>query len=91
VSSPDVEGSIVFHHARKLGCERIASKRLGSQYRPGWSNDWIKVKNPGSTGGQSRGGRGLGHHGQTFAMTSRRFPLPWTVEDVGDDYRARPV
>jgi bifunctional non-homologous end joining protein LigD len=42
----DVEGSIVFHHARKLGCEGIVSKRLGSQYRPGRSNDWIKVKNP---------------------------------------------
>jgi bifunctional non-homologous end joining protein LigD len=26
----DVEGSIVFHHACKLGCERIVSKRLGS-------------------------------------------------------------
>jgi bifunctional non-homologous end joining protein LigD len=26
----DVEGSIVFHHACKLGCEGIVSKRLGS-------------------------------------------------------------
>jgi bifunctional non-homologous end joining protein LigD len=42
----DVEGNIVFHHARKLGCEGIVSKRLGSQYRAGRSNDWIKVKNP---------------------------------------------
>jgi bifunctional non-homologous end joining protein LigD len=29
----DVEGSIVFHHASKLGCEGIVSKRLGSPYR----------------------------------------------------------
>ena len=42
----DVEGSVVFHHACKLGCEGIVSKRLGSSYRFGRSNDWIKVKNP---------------------------------------------
>jgi bifunctional non-homologous end joining protein LigD len=41
----DVEGSIVFHHAWKLGCEGIVSKRLGSPYRSGRSVDWIKVKN----------------------------------------------
>jgi len=42
----DVEGTVVFHHACKLGCEGIVSKRLGSPYRFGRSNDWIKVKNP---------------------------------------------
>ncbi len=42
----DVEGSIVFHHACKLGCEGIVSKRLGSLYRAGRSEHWIKVKNP---------------------------------------------
>jgi bifunctional non-homologous end joining protein LigD len=42
----DVEGSIVFHHACKLGCEGIVSKRLGSLYGAGRSADWIKVKNP---------------------------------------------
>ena len=46
----DVEGSIVFHHTCKLGCEGIVSKRLGSQYRSGRSADWIKVKNPASPG-----------------------------------------
>jgi bifunctional non-homologous end joining protein LigD len=44
----DVEGSIVFHHACKLGCEGIVSKRLGSPYRAGRSADWIKVENPAS-------------------------------------------
>ncbi len=29
----DVEGSVLFHHACKLGCEGIVSKRLGSPYR----------------------------------------------------------
>ena len=42
----DVEGSIVFHHACKLGCEGIISKRFGSPYRSGGSDDWIEVKNP---------------------------------------------
>jgi bifunctional non-homologous end joining protein LigD len=42
----DVESSIVFHHACKLGCEGIVSKRLGSPYRSGRSADWIEVKNP---------------------------------------------
>jgi bifunctional non-homologous end joining protein LigD len=41
----DVEGSIVFHHACRLGCEGIVSKRFGSKYRSGRSNDWIKVWN----------------------------------------------
>jgi bifunctional non-homologous end joining protein LigD len=42
----DVAGSILFHHACKLGCEGIVSKRLGSKHRGGRSADWIKVKNP---------------------------------------------
>ena len=42
----DVEGSVLFHHACKLGCEGIVSKRLGSPYRSGRSSDWLKVKNP---------------------------------------------
>ena len=42
----DVEGSVVFHHARKLGCEGIVSKRLGSPYKVGRSSAWLKVKNP---------------------------------------------
>jgi len=42
----DVEGAVVFHHACKLGCEGIVSKRLGSSYNSGRSRDWIKIKNP---------------------------------------------
>jgi hypothetical protein len=40
----DVEGSIVFHHACKLGCEGIVSKRLGSTYRGGRSADWTRSR-----------------------------------------------
>ena len=39
-------GDVVFRHACKLGFEGIVSKRLGSRYRSGRSNDWLKMKNP---------------------------------------------
>jgi bifunctional non-homologous end joining protein LigD len=44
----DGDGSIIFKHACKLGCEGIVSKRLGSTYRSGRTQHWIKVKNPKS-------------------------------------------
>jgi bifunctional non-homologous end joining protein LigD len=40
------DGAIVYEQACALGCEGIVSKRLGSPYRPGRSECWIKVKNP---------------------------------------------
>ena len=40
------DGTIIFRHACKLGCEGIVSKRLGSPYRSGRTVNWIKVKNP---------------------------------------------
>jgi bifunctional non-homologous end joining protein LigD len=40
------DGAVVFRHACALGCEGIASKRLGSPYRGGRSKDWLKFKNP---------------------------------------------
>jgi ATP-dependent DNA ligase len=33
-------------HACALGCEGIVSKRLGSPYRSGRADCWLKVKNP---------------------------------------------
>jgi bifunctional non-homologous end joining protein LigD len=38
-------GEIVFAHACALGCEGIVSKRLGSRYRSGKSDAWVKVRN----------------------------------------------
>jgi ATP-dependent DNA ligase len=32
--------------ATRIGCEGIVSKRLGSTYRFGRVNDWLKIKNP---------------------------------------------
>ena len=43
------DGGIVFQHACALGCEGIVSKRLGSHYRSGRVDHWLKVKNPASS------------------------------------------
>ena len=40
------EGDVVFRHACKMGLDGIVSKRLGSHYRSGRTNDWLKMKNP---------------------------------------------
>jgi bifunctional non-homologous end joining protein LigD len=42
----EVDGTIVYEQACALGCEGIVSKRLGSPYRPGRSDWWVKIKNP---------------------------------------------
>ena len=40
------DGTMIFRHACKLGCEGIVSKRAESPYRSGRSRDWIKTKSP---------------------------------------------
>jgi bifunctional non-homologous end joining protein LigD len=40
------DGAIIYKHACTLGCEGIVSKRLGSPYRAGRSDHWLKIKNP---------------------------------------------
>ncbi len=40
------DGAIVYKHACALGCEGIVSKRRGSLYRAGRSDQWVKIKNP---------------------------------------------
>jgi bifunctional non-homologous end joining protein LigD len=40
------DGAIVYRQACALGCEGIVSKRLGSPYRSGRTDHWVKVKNP---------------------------------------------
>jgi bifunctional non-homologous end joining protein LigD len=42
----EADGTIVFEHACALGCEGIVSKRLGTQYRSGRFDHWLKIKNP---------------------------------------------
>ena len=40
------EGAVLYKHVCALGCEGIVSKRLGSAYRSGRVDHWLKVKNP---------------------------------------------
>jgi bifunctional non-homologous end joining protein LigD len=40
------DGIAIFKHACALGCEGIVSKRLGSNYRAGRVDHWLKIKNP---------------------------------------------
>jgi bifunctional non-homologous end joining protein LigD len=42
------DGTRIFEHACKLGCEGIVSKRVGSRYVSGRTDAWVKVKNPAS-------------------------------------------
>ena len=42
----EVDGMVVYEQACALGCEGIVSKRLGSPYRSGRNDSWIKIKNP---------------------------------------------
>jgi bifunctional non-homologous end joining protein LigD len=40
------DGAIIFKEACALGCEGIVSKRLGTPYRSGRVDYWLKMKNP---------------------------------------------
>ena len=42
----EADGVAVFKSACALGCEGIVSKRLGSPYRSGRTDHWLKIKNP---------------------------------------------
>jgi hypothetical protein len=70
----DIEGSVLFHHACKLGCEGIVSKRIGSLYRFGRSSDWIKVKNPAAPAVNGEAEEDWRTNGQTIAMRPH-----WTI------------
>ncbi len=48
------DGRVISRHACKLDCEGIVSKRLGSPHRSGWSDDWLKIKNPEAPAYSSR-------------------------------------
>jgi len=37
---------VIYQHACTLGCEGNVSKRLGSPYRAGRTDQWLKMKNP---------------------------------------------
>ena len=81
----DGDGAIIFEHACALGCEGIVSKRLGSPYRSGRVDHWLKIKNPAAPAvkreaeedwGDRRGTRGGSRH--------RRHPLRHDLTEAGE-------
>jgi ATP-dependent DNA ligase len=40
------DGAVIYKHACALGCAGIVSKRLGSPYKSGRVDHWLKIKNP---------------------------------------------
>jgi ATP-dependent DNA ligase len=42
----DGDGAVIYEQACALGCEGVVSKRLGSAYRMGRTDQWLKIKNP---------------------------------------------
>jgi bifunctional non-homologous end joining protein LigD len=51
---------IIFRHACALGCEGIVSKRLGSDYRSGRFDHWLKIKNPAARAVRREAGENWG-------------------------------
>jgi bifunctional non-homologous end joining protein LigD len=51
----DGDGAVVYQHACALGCEGIVSKRLGSSYRMGRTDAWVKINNPDAAAAQTPG------------------------------------
>ena len=79
------DGGVIFKHACALGCEGIVSKRLGSHYRSGRVDHWLKIKNPAAPAakreaeedwGNRRGTRGGSRH--------RRHPLRYDLTEAGE-------
>jgi bifunctional non-homologous end joining protein LigD len=69
------DGAMIYEHVCRFGCEGIVSKRLGSPYRSGRVDDWLKIKNPASPAvkreaeedwGNQRWGRGRRRHATTL-------------------------
>jgi hypothetical protein len=54
------DGESVFRHACKMGLEGIVSKRLDSHLPIRSIQGLAQVQEPGGTGGQARGRRGMG-------------------------------
>ena len=67
----DGDGANIFKQACALGCEGIVSKRLGSAYRFGRSDHWLKTKNPAAPAvkreAEEDWGRKRKRAGQAFA------------------------
>jgi hypothetical protein len=69
------DGDVVFRHACQLGLEGIVSKRLGSLHL-GPLARLAEDEEPSGTGGEARGGRGLG----PAVTTIKKSPAPYKEE-----------
>ena len=69
----DGEGAIIYKHACALGCEGIVSKRLGSPYRSGRQDCWIKVRK------SCRGSDTVARRSKIGANAGS--PVPTTLDD----------
>jgi bifunctional non-homologous end joining protein LigD len=70
------DGGIIFKHACAFGCEGIVSKRLGSHYRSGRVDHWLKIKNPAAPAARREAEEDWGHRrGTRGGSRHRRHPL----------------
>ena len=67
------DGAIIYKQACALGCEGVVSKRLGSSYRSGRADCWVKVKNPAAPAVRREPKR-------LELRRARAPPPPWSVE-----------
>ena len=74
------DGAVIYEQACALGCEGIVSKRLGSAYRMGRTDQWLKIKNPSH---QPSGAsvRSIGPSGDSGAAGGRRRRMSLLVLD----------
>ena len=70
------DGEVVFAHACKLGCEGIVSKRLGSLYRSGRSQHWLKIKNLAAPAVRREGEEDWGHKRQSRLSMAAFYYVP---------------
>ena len=80
------DGAMIFKHACALGCEGIVSKRLGSPYRAGRVDHWLKIKNPAAppiTGASSSGYGSRRRSAGIRALVGARAELARAAENGG--------
>jgi bifunctional non-homologous end joining protein LigD len=65
-------GDVVYRHACRLGCEGIASKRLGSPYVSGRTRQWLKFKNPAAPAVKREAGEDWGRGVNLTAARARQ-------------------
>jgi ATP-dependent DNA ligase len=63
-----------------LGCEGIVSKRLGSPYRAGRTNYWLKIKNPAAPAVHTRSIGFIMGQSRSAPVGERLFATRWPLQ-----------